>query len=68
MIHDSGRCGKDDVAKLTRWQKLHYPLLEICYADVVARGDNAGLVQANQSELDCSTYKDDLQKLLLTGR
>ena len=55
MIHDSGRCGEDDVAKLTRGQKLHHPLLEICYADVVARGDDAGFIQANESELDCLT-------------
>lgn len=46
MVHDAGRGGQDDVAELTGRQQLDNPLLEIGQADVVAGGDDGGLVQA----------------------
>ena len=45
VIHDTGRGGKDDESELTRWQELDNPLLEISEADVVAWGDDTGLVE-----------------------
>ena len=52
MIHDAGGCGEDDVTELTRWQKLDYPLLHVSELDVVARADDAGLVEAGRTS-DC---------------
>lgn len=46
VVHDSGRGGEDDVAELTRGQQLDNPLLDIGEADVVAGGDDTGLVEA----------------------
>ena len=46
VVHDTGRGGQDDVAELTRGQQLDDPLLEIGETDVVAGGDDTGLVQA----------------------
>jgi hypothetical protein len=46
VVHDTGRCGQDDIAELTRWQQLDNPLLEIAELDVVSWGDDTGLVQA----------------------
>lgn len=50
VIHDAGRGGKDNVTELTRWQQLHNPLLKVIELDVVARRDDASLVDA---EHDC---------------
>jgi len=44
VVHDSSRGGEDDVAELTRWQQLDDPLLEVTELDVVAGGDDTGLV------------------------
>ena len=46
MVHDAGGCGEDDVAELTRWQKLDDPLLKIAQLDVVAWADDTGFVEA----------------------
>ena len=46
VVHDTGRGGQHDVAELTRGQQLDDPLLEIGETDVVAGGDDTGLVQA----------------------
>jgi hypothetical protein len=46
MVHDTGRGGEDNVAELTGGQQLDNPLLEIGEADVVAGGDDTGLVEA----------------------
>ncbi len=46
VVHDAGRGGEDHVSELTRWQKLHNPLLEIAETDVVAGGDDTSLVEA----------------------
>jgi len=46
VVHDAGRGGEDDVAELTRGQQLDDPLLHIAELDVVAGGDDAGLVDA----------------------
>lgn len=45
VVKDTGRGGEDDVAELTRRQQLDNPLLEIAKLDVVARGDDTGLVK-----------------------
>jgi hypothetical protein len=44
VVHNSRGRGKNNVSKLTRWQQLHNPLLEICKLDVVAGADNTSLV------------------------
>lgn len=44
VVHYTGRCSEDDVSKLTRRQKLDNPLLEIRDSHVVARANDAGLV------------------------
>lgn len=46
VVHDAGRGGQDDVAELTGGQQLDNPLLQVGQADVVARRDDGGLVQA----------------------
>lgn len=46
MVHDAGRGGQDNVAELTGGQQLDNPLLELVEADVVARVDDTGLVEA----------------------
>jgi hypothetical protein len=46
VVHDTGRGGEDDVAELTRGQQLDDPLLHVAELDVVAGGDDAGLVDA----------------------
>ena len=46
MIHDASRCGEDDVAKLTRRQKLDNPLLQVAELNVVSGRDDTGLVEA----------------------
>lgn len=46
VVHDTGRGGQDDVAELTGREQLDNPLLELGEADVVAGGDDTGLVQA----------------------
>ena len=51
VVHDSGRGGEDDVAELTGGEELDNPLLEIAELDVVAGGDDTGLVDL-QTELE----------------
>lgn len=46
VVHDTGRGGEDDVAKLTGGEELDNPLLELSEADVVAGGDDTALVEA----------------------
>lgn len=46
VVHDSGRGGENNVTELTRRKELDNPLLHILELDVVARGDDTGLVQA----------------------
>ena len=46
VVHDAGRGGEDDVAELTGGQQLDNPLLEVGETDVVAGGDDTGLVEA----------------------
>lgn len=46
MVHDSSRGGQDNVAELTGGKELDNPLLELVEADVVAGGDDTGLVEA----------------------
>ena len=48
VVHDAGRGGQDDVAELTGRQQLDNPLLQVGQADVVAGGDDSGLVQAGR--------------------
>jgi type II secretory pathway component PulJ len=46
MVHDTSRCCENNVAKLTRWQQLDDPFLEILERDIVSWGDDTGLVEA----------------------
>lgn len=46
VVHDAGRGGEDDIAELTGREQLDNPLLELGEADVVAGGDDTGLVDA----------------------
>ena len=45
MVHDTSGGSEDDVAELTGWKELDNPLLEVCETDVVAWGDDTGLVK-----------------------
>jgi hypothetical protein len=45
VIHNTGGGGQDNVAELTGRQQLDDPLLEVGQADVVAGGDDTGLVE-----------------------
>lgn len=51
VVHNTSGGGEDDVAELTRRQELDNPLLEIAELDVVAGGDDTGLVDL-QTELE----------------
>jgi hypothetical protein len=44
VVHDTGGGGENNVAELTRGHELDNPLLEIAELDVVAGGDDTGLV------------------------
>lgn len=46
VVHDAARCGQDEVAELTRWQKVSSVRLEVVELDVESRTDDAALVQA----------------------
>ena len=46
MIHDASGSGENDVAELTRRKKLRDPFLEILDLNIVARADDASLVDA----------------------
>jgi hypothetical protein len=51
VVEDTSGGGKDDVAELTGRKQLDNPLLEIAELDVVAGGDDTGLVETS-IELD----------------
>jgi hypothetical protein len=51
VVEDTGGGGEDDVAELTRREQLDNPLLEVAELDVVAGGDDTGLVDTSV-ELD----------------
>jgi hypothetical protein len=46
VVHDTSGGGEDDEAELTRGQELDDPLLHVAELDVVAGGDDTGLVDA----------------------
>ena len=46
VVHDTGGGGQDNVTELTRGEELDDPLLNIAELDVVAGGDDTGLVDA----------------------
>jgi hypothetical protein len=46
VVHDTGRGGQDDETELTGGKELDDPLLDIAELDVVAGGDDTGLVDA----------------------
>jgi hypothetical protein len=46
VVHDASRGGQDDVTELTGGQELDNPLLEVTETNVVAGGDDTGLVEA----------------------
>ena len=46
VVHDTSGGGQDDVTELTRGEELDNPLLDIAELDVVAGGDDTGLVDA----------------------
>jgi nitrogen regulatory protein PII len=45
VVHDTGRGGENDETELTRGKELDDPLLEVTELDVVAGGDDTGLVE-----------------------
>ncbi len=53
VVHDAGGSGEDDVAELTRWQKVDDPLLHVAELDVEARADDTGLVDAGRYVSSC---------------
>ena len=46
VVHDTGGGGQDDETELTGGKELDDPLLNIAELDVVAGGDDTGLVDA----------------------
>jgi hypothetical protein len=46
VVHDTGRCGKNNESELTGREQLHNPLLHVSQLDVVARADDTNLVEA----------------------
>jgi hypothetical protein len=46
VVHDTGGGGQDDETELTGRKELDDPLLDIAELDVVAGGDDTGLVDA----------------------
>ena len=52
MIHDASRRRKDDIAKLTRRQQFHHPLLQLVQPNIVSWGDDARLVEATRELSD----------------
>lgn len=46
VVHDAARCGQDEVAELTRWQKVSRVRLQIVELHVESRTDDTALVQA----------------------
>lgn len=46
VVHDASRGGEDNVTELTGRKELDDPLLEVTELDVVAGGDDTGLVDA----------------------
>lgn len=51
MIHDARWSSEDEEPKLTRWQQLDNPLLELRYANIVAGTDDARLVDADKDSV-----------------
>ena len=46
VVHDTSRGGENNVTELTRGEQLDDPLLHVAELDVVAGGDDTGLVDA----------------------
>ena len=46
VVHNTGGGGENDETELTSWEELDNPLLEVVKTDVVAWGDDTGLVGA----------------------
>lgn len=46
VVHDTGGGGQDDETELTGGKELDDPLLDVAELDVVAGGDDTGLVDA----------------------
>jgi hypothetical protein len=46
VIHNASARGQNHVTKLSTWQQLHHPLLEVFELDIVSRRDDTGLVKA----------------------
>lgn len=44
VVHDTGRGGEEHKTELTRGQEFLDPLLNVLHLDIVARADDAGLV------------------------
>lgn len=57
VVHDTSRGGQDHVAELTRGQQADGPLLEVGQLDVVAGGDDTGLVEAAEKVLVVVQHK-----------
>ena len=69
VVHDTSGGGQDDVAELTGGQELDDPLLEVTELDVVAGGDDTGLVEAGEVDLAAMTIREVADRAWkLTGR
>lgn len=45
VVHNTRRGGQDNVTELTGWKEFDDPLLEVTELNVVAGGNNTGLVE-----------------------
>lgn len=64
VVHDTSRGGQDDVAELTRGEKLVDPVLEVVNLDIETGRDNANLVETaveEDSDLACTVVVNELE-------
>ena len=56
VVENTSGCSENYVAKLTRWQKLDDPFLEITELNIVAGADDTSFVNASPTKLAYSLH------------
>merc|ERR1719153_989753 len=46
VVHDSSRCGQDNLSKLSGWEEVVCPLLDVSNHDIKPRRDDSTLVES----------------------
>lgn len=68
MVHNTVRCCEDHEAKLTRWEQVIDPLVELVQTDIEARADNSTFVKSAIECYDNLAYEKKLKRALLKAR